>query len=502
MVDDEETLRWTLHEALVEEGYDIENTSDSIEALDLVKKASYDLVISDLRMPIMGGLQLISEIKKIHPDIKAIVITAYGSVETVIEAMRLGVADFVTKPFKIEQMKRVIHKVLNDPLIASNDAGDAKNDGGLRVKYNDLCRQGDSCFIMKDTTGIPDCTFYDFIETDKVRAILFGSISEEVHVKNLDVMVKTIFRYLLNINKSPAFLLREINQHLCKNILKRFPISFACIVSDEQGQLLHHSIYGREFVCLLNLPGKGVKPLETHPFPLNIFPGLMIIESTVPLLPDNKLVLIRNSSLSEDLRSGIITQDKLRDTVSRVSTANCENMAKGIKSQMEEVDRSLEKRGYTVMVSNLECRTRSLPLEDVVSIEMPISDYEKVFELFDKKLSAIITDNVRKYEIVTSINEAVLNAALFAYKQDGKGKILLRFFTLGDEIIIEVHDYGSGFDVQTYAEPDLTLYDDLTKKSGRGIFIMRQFMDRVIIQSYKDVGTTVHMAKRVSCNEN
>ncbi len=502
LVDDEETLRWTLHEALVEEGYDVENTNDSIEALELVKKAHYDLVISDLKMPIMGGLQLIAEIKKIHPDMKTIVITAYGSVETVIEAMRLGVADFITKPFKIEQIKRIIHKILNNTLATNNDAEDIKNNEGLKIEYDDLCRQEDSCFITKDTTGISNHTFCDFVEIGKIRAILFGCVSEEIPIKNLDVMVKTIFRYILHISKSPAILLKEINQHLCKNIFKRFPISLACIVIDKQGQSLHYSIYGREFVCLLNLPDKGVKVLEAHPFPLNMFPGLMVIESTVPFLPDNKLVLVCNSLLSEGLREGTITQDRLREAVLQVSTANCENMAKGIKFQIEEIDKFIEKRGCTVMVLNLEYRVCTLPLEDVVSIEMPINNYEKVFELFDKKLSTLVIDNFRRYEIITSINEAILNAALFAYKQNEKGEILLKFFKLGDEVIIEVRDYGSGFDMKAYAEPDLTLYDDLTKKSGRGIFIMRQLMDRVIIQSFKDVGTTVHMAKRVSCDEN
>ena len=101
LVDDEETLRWALHEALSEEGFDIENTNDSVKALEFTRKTKYDLVISDLKMPIMGGLQLISEIKKQNPDTKAIIITAYGSIEAVIEAMHLGVLDFITKPFKI-----------------------------------------------------------------------------------------------------------------------------------------------------------------------------------------------------------------------------------------------------------------------------------------------------------------------------------------------------------------------------------------------------------------
>lgn len=501
LVDDEETLRWTLHEALVEEGYDIENTNDSIKALGLVKKTHYDLVISDLKMPIMGGLQLISEIKKIHPDIKAIVITAYGSVETVIEAMRLGVVDFITKPFKIEQMKSVIRKVLNASL-ANNNGENARNNKGLNIEYNDLCRQKEACFIIEDTTGTSNHTFYDFAEINKIKAILFGSVPEEINIKNLDVMIKTVFRYTLNISESPAILLKAINQHLCKNIVKRFPISLACVVFDKQGQSLCYSIYGRELVCFLNLPEKGIKVLEPHPLYLNMFPGLMFIENTASFLKDSKLVLINNGLLSEGLRNGIITEDEFRIAVSQVNTVDCENLAKGIKFQIEEIIGSVEKRGSTVMVSSLEYGMHALPMEEVVSIGMPIDNYEKMFELFDKKLSTIVIDDSKRYEIVTSINEAILNAVSFAYKQNEKGEVLLKLSKLGDEIIIEVSDYGCGFDMQAYTEPDLALYDDLTKKSGRGIFIIRQLMDRVTIQSYKDIGTTVHMAKRVPCDEN
>ncbi len=500
LVDDEETLRWTLHEALVEEGYDIENTNDSIKALELVKKSDYDLVISDLKMPIMGGLQLISEIKKIHPDIKAVIITAYGSIETVIEAMHLGVADFISKPFKIEHMKRVIHKVLHSSSVIH--VRDTKNNKGQEIKYNDPCRQENTCFVVKDITGTSNNTFYDFVELDKARAVLLGSVPDEVNGKDLDIMVKTIFRYVLNISKSPAAVLKEINQHLCRNILERFHLSLVCAILDKQGQMFHYSIYGKEFVCFLNLPNTGIRMLESSPFSLNMFPGLMIRESTVSFSTGCKLVLVHNNSLSKGLRDGIITQDTFKNMISQVSTTNCENMAKGVKFQIEEIDPSIGKEGSTVMASSLECNTGTLPLEEVMSIEIPINNYEDILELFDKKLSTVVGDNSQRYEVVTSLNEAILNAASFAYKQNEKGEVLLKISKVGDEIIIEVCDHGCGFDMQAYVEPDLTLYNDLTKKNGRGIFIMRQLMDRVVIQSYKDIGTTVHMAKRVSCNEN
>ncbi|MBI2471707.1 MAG: response regulator [Planctomycetes bacterium] len=510
LVDDEETLRWALHEALSEEGFDIENTNDSVKALAFTRKTKYDLVISDLKMPIMGGLQLISEIKKQNPDTKAIIITAYGSIEAVIEAMHLGVMDFITKPFKIEHIKSVIYRVLNDSAILNlnNNISCTKSteteNEGLKKEYNDLCSQTDAFFVTKDTTVTACNTFYDVIGIGKLNAFVFGSISREVDVKNLDVIVKTIFRYLLKTDKSPASLLKEINQYLCKNILKRFPVTLFCAVLDGQRQTLCYSIHGEELTCFISLSGKEVKMLESSPFPLNMFPGMAITESNASFVLGSKLVLIHNSSLLKGLKNGTITADRFKDAISDGSATNCEDMAKGIKLQIEGLDESIaEEKDCAVMVSGSEFQAQtSASWDEIMSVPIPISNYGEILEQFDKKLLPLVGDNHKRQEVVTCVNEAVLNAVSFAYHEDEKGAVFLKFSMLGDEVIIEVSDRGCGFDVQAYTEPDITLYKDLTKKSGRGMFIMKQLMDRVMIQSSKEMGTTVHMAKRVGCNEN
>ncbi|MFN3532555.1 MAG: response regulator [Candidatus Brocadia sp.] len=501
LVDDEETLRWALHEALAEEGYNVDNTGDGVNALEFIRKAHYDLVISDLRMPTMGGLQLISEIKKIRPDVKSIIITAYGSIETVIEAMHIGVSDFITKPFKIDHMKSVIQRVLNDASIPNNNGGDKSNEG-LKIEYDDPCRQTDTCFIAKDMAGTANHIFYDFVESGGLRAFLFGGVSHEVNINNLDIVVKTIFRYAVKKGKSPASLLNDINQYLCKNILQRFPVALFCAVLDKQRQTLFYSTYGDELTSFLCLPTKEVKMLESFPFPLNMFPGTMIVESSVSFISGSKLILLCNESLSNGLRNGVIAFERFRDVVCGTNTSSYEDMAKSIMLQLGGLDpNAAREKGIAVMVSSLEYETDTA-WEEVISLSIPIHNYGKMMEHFDKKLSSIIEDNFKRYQIITSINEAVLNAASFAYNKDAEGEVCLKFSKLRDEFIIEVSDRGCGFDVQNYREPDVTLYNDLTRKSGRGIFLMRNLMDRVMIQSSKEIGTAVHMAKRVTCNEN
>ena len=506
LVDDEETLRWALHEALSEEGFDIENTNDSVKALEFTRKTNYDLVISDLKMPIMGGIQLISEIKKHKPDIKAIIITAYGSVEAVVEAMRIGVLDFITKPFKIEHIKSVIHRVLNDSEIPNynSNVGYLKSieNEGSQIRNDNSCKQLDTCFVAKDVNGTANQIFYDFIEMGKLKSFLFGSFPREVDEKCVDIMVKTGFRYMSRKGNSPTILLKEINQYLCKNIVKRFPVALFCGVLDEQSQLLYYSSHGEGLTCLLSLPNKEVKLMEASPFPLNMFPGMVITESNVSFISGSKIVLIRNNSLSKGLRSGIITLDRFKDAISDGSATNCEGMAKGLKLQIEGLDELIaEEKDCAVIVSRIDRESETLWEEDM-SIAMPISNYGEILEQFDKRLSPIVVNDFKRCEIVTSVNEAVLNAASFAYQKDEKGEVFLKFSKLGDEVIIEVSDRGCGFDIQSYIEPDVRLYKDLTKKSGRGIFIIRRLMDSVMIQTSKGTGTTVHMAKRVTGNEN
>jgi anti-sigma regulatory factor (Ser/Thr protein kinase) len=216
----------------------------------------------------------------------------------------------------------------------------------------------------------------------------------------------------------------------------------------------------------------------------------------------SKLILICSGSLPKGLRNGMITFDRFRDVVTGASTARCKDMAEGIKLQLGDLVKSVaEEKGIAVMVSSLECETDTI-WEDVISLPVPISNYEKMMEHFDRKLLPIVEDNFKRYQIITSINEAVLNAASFAYGKDARGEVLLKFLKLGDEIIIEVCDRGCGFDIENYRDPDVMLYKDLTKKNGRGIFLMRNLMDRVMIQSSRESGTAVHMAKRVTCNEN
>jgi DNA-binding NtrC family response regulator len=93
-------------------GFEVETTNNPSEALKLLTEKDYNLIVSDLKMPGMDGIELFDELREIKPDIPVIIMTAYGSLETSEEAMKKGVADFITKPFRKDSILFTISRVL------------------------------------------------------------------------------------------------------------------------------------------------------------------------------------------------------------------------------------------------------------------------------------------------------------------------------------------------------------------------------------------------------
>ena len=116
VVDDEDIIKISLTDDLQDYGHKVKAFGDPVEALEFIKENTVDIVITDMRMPKMDGIQLLSEIKKINPEIYVIVMTAYGSVKSAVEAMKLGAYDYLLKPFEIDELTLLLNKItdLND----------------------------------------------------------------------------------------------------------------------------------------------------------------------------------------------------------------------------------------------------------------------------------------------------------------------------------------------------------------------------------------------------
>ncbi|MEW6088602.1 MAG: sigma-54 dependent transcriptional regulator [bacterium] len=117
VVDDEKNTRDSLVKILTQEGYSVDSAKSTEDALKILKENQASLVITDLRLPGSDGLYLFRKIKKEYPDTEVILMTAYGTVESAVEAMKEGVYDYLTKPINIDELILVIHKIFQNKKI-------------------------------------------------------------------------------------------------------------------------------------------------------------------------------------------------------------------------------------------------------------------------------------------------------------------------------------------------------------------------------------------------
>ena len=121
VADDERSMRELLAIVLRREGYDVLLAENGREAIALIEKEPIDVLISDIKMPDVSGVEVLRAAKKIDQDILGIMITAFASTETAVEAMRLGACDYLSKPFDVDLLKmKVREKIDNRQLRQEN----------------------------------------------------------------------------------------------------------------------------------------------------------------------------------------------------------------------------------------------------------------------------------------------------------------------------------------------------------------------------------------------
>ena len=112
VVDDEQLIRWSLEQNLKKQGYEVFSAGSGEDALRIVREESPDLVLQDIQLPGISGLEVLERIKEHDEDIIVIMVTALGVLETAVKAMRLGAHDYINKPFNLDELAIVIKKAL------------------------------------------------------------------------------------------------------------------------------------------------------------------------------------------------------------------------------------------------------------------------------------------------------------------------------------------------------------------------------------------------------
>jgi len=121
IVDDEYSVRDSLTEWFRKDGYRVEGASDGKQALQMLEGAKWDVVLVDIKMPGMDGLELQRRIREVDPELVVVIITAYASVDTAVEALKSGAFDYITKPIDPDQLSRVVRRAIEKRRLVSEN---------------------------------------------------------------------------------------------------------------------------------------------------------------------------------------------------------------------------------------------------------------------------------------------------------------------------------------------------------------------------------------------
>ncbi len=186
VVDDEGRNREFLKELLEVEGFDVETSKDGQEAIEILEKMDFDMVLTDLKMPRSDGLAVLEGLQRINPQTVAVVFTGYGSIDTAVKAMRLGAYDYITKPLKIEEIMIVIQRALEHRKLALENAM-LRRQLKRKYKFDNIVGDSDNMqevFQMVEKIANTDSTVLIYGESGTgkeliARAIHFNSDRRE-----------------------------------------------------------------------------------------------------------------------------------------------------------------------------------------------------------------------------------------------------------------------------------------------------------------------------------
>jgi len=246
-VDDEEVILGSFRKILVLDGYSVDTVETGQEALGLIQKHHYDFVFTDLKMPLMDGVEVTKSVKHLRPDIDVIIITGYASVETAVETMRYGAMDYVQKPFTEDELIAFVQKALIKrqdkiqkqlkPKVhithvpASDDftKGEFSIPGGVFISKNHT-------WVSMNQEGIAKVGIDDFAKK------LIGKVSA-VELPNLGMNVKA---------GQPLFTIKQGNKTITFNSPVSGKVSQINTLLKENVDALDVTPYERNWVCALD----------------------------------------------------------------------------------------------------------------------------------------------------------------------------------------------------------------------------------------------------------
>ncbi len=293
VVDDEVSVREFFEILLAKEGYDVVGAKDGHDALRLIRDQSFDLIISDLQMKNGDGMDLLKESKKMQVDTPVIMVTAFATTDTAVEAMKAGAFDYLSKPFKIEEIKVIIKKALQNKAIQVENK-ELKTE--LREKYDLANLLGDSepmkhvfSLMKKISATRTNVLIYGESGTGKelaARAIHFNSPRREgpIVTVNCGAIPETLIESELFGHEKGSFTGASSSKQGLFEVANK-----GSIFLDEIGELP------------LSMQVKLLRVIQERSF--------LRVGSTEPIEVDVRLIAATNRNLEDEVKKGNFRED-------------------------------------------------------------------------------------------------------------------------------------------------------------------------------------------------
>ena len=242
VVDDEPEICHIIEELLRLEGYQVDVSFSGIEALQLLKMYDYQMLLTDLKMPGIDGLELISKAKKICPEISTIMVTGYATVDTAVQSLRHGIDDYITKPFNIFELKKIVKQTLYTRQVAVENAQLLKDLRKANHELN-LHKQGltekvemagkqltmANKELVKRVSELATVSevskaITSVLDLDEVLNLCLNEINEKLKVKHSSIMLVDEENDTLIVKASHGYRSRQVlgaTQKVCEGVAGR-----------------------------------------------------------------------------------------------------------------------------------------------------------------------------------------------------------------------------------------------------------------------------------------
>ncbi|PLX43250.1 MAG: Fis family transcriptional regulator [Deltaproteobacteria bacterium] len=292
VVDDEESMCEFLGILLEGEGYEVTTCGNVAAAFERIDSDIYDVLITDLNLPDGNGMEIVERVKNKHPDTQVIVITAFATPETAVEAMKLGAYDYITKPFQVEQIRITIRKALERGALT-------RENRELRRKIAEVVGKGD--FIARSQSALDMLQLAERIAPTGVTVLILGDsgTGKELVAKRIhDLSGRKGNFVVLNCSAIPEGLLES-------ELFGHIKGSFTGATSDKPG-LFEEAAGGTLFLDEI-----GELPLLLQPKLLRVLQSGKIkrVGGNKEVEVDVRIVSATNRDLAEEVSAGTFRED-------------------------------------------------------------------------------------------------------------------------------------------------------------------------------------------------